>query len=256
VCSPISSASPGVFRRENGDRPTPNKLALRRAQPHHHSVWFVGGGCLAVRNIFLLCFQQGGHRLVFTVRLGNVFGRSGGHLQARPFLSERTGNGAQRRTRIGAERNRASPQPAQILCSPFVLRLSDGHRRYRGLGLRGRTAPTDFSVNGNSRPTVTCIIVTSLSRPQAWRQEVSSTPKLHQSVTECEELHLARPPCIALGPRADNAPSTRERHSSFSDKRALRHHLQLQLARRCGVHADPAARGPRAAKLPLLRPEV
>ena len=138
------------------DQPRINSLYA--AQPHHHSVWFVGGNCLAVRNIFLLCFQQDGHRLVFKVRLGNVFGRSGGHLQARPFLSERTGNGAQRRTRIGAERNRASPQPAQILCSPFVLRLSDRHRRYRGLGLRGRTAPTDFSVKGNSRPTVTCII--------------------------------------------------------------------------------------------------
>ena len=59
--------------------------------------------------------QQCGHRLVYPVRLGHVFGRSGGHLQARPFLSARPGDGAQRRPRIGAERNRASPQPAQIL---------------------------------------------------------------------------------------------------------------------------------------------
>ena len=121
-------------------------------------IWFgsVGGGGLAVRNIFLLSIRQGGHRLVCPVRLGHVFGRSGGHLQARPFLSARPGDGAQRRPRIGAERNRASPQPAQILRGPFVSRLSDRHRRYRGLGLRRPDAPSGFSVNGSSRPTVNC----------------------------------------------------------------------------------------------------
>ena len=200
-----------MLRREKRDRPTPNKLALRRAQPHHHSVWFVGGGCLAVRNIFLLCFQQGGRRLVFTVRLGNVFGRSGGHLQARPFLSERTGNGAQRRTRIGAERNRASPQPAQILCSPFVLRLSDRHRRYRGLGLRGRTAPTDFSVNGNSCPIVTCIIVTSLSRPQAWCEPATSMATRNVRVTSAY-------PAIATKPQTSRQRWCEYRYRSGGDR--------------------------------------
>ena len=59
--------------------------------------------------------------MVFTVRLGNVFGRSGGHLQARPFLSERTGNGAQRRL-VSVPREielRLSPPKSYVALSYF-----------------------------------------------------------------------------------------------------------------------------------------
>src|SRR5262249_19386774 len=95
---------------------------------------------LAVRNIFVLSVQEGGHRLVFAIRRDDEFDRSGNHLQTSQFLPERTRDGAQGRPRIGTRRNRASPQAAHILPDAFVPWLSNRNHRYRNLGLRGPTA--------------------------------------------------------------------------------------------------------------------
>ena len=46
--------------------------------------------------------------------------------------------------------------PPKSYVVPFVSRLSDRHRRNRGLGLRRSAAPGGFSVNGSSHPTVNC----------------------------------------------------------------------------------------------------
>ena len=46
--------------------------------------------------------------------------------------------------------------PPKSYVVTFVSRLSDRHRRYRGLGLRRSDAPSGFSVNGSSHPTVNC----------------------------------------------------------------------------------------------------
>src|SRR5262249_4407574 len=80
---------------------------------------------------------------VCAVRLGHGFGRSGSHLQACQFLPACTREGAQRRPRIGAQRNRASPRTAQIVYGAFVSRLSYWHRGYWDLGLWGPAGPTD-----------------------------------------------------------------------------------------------------------------
>ena len=83
-------------------------------------------------------------RLVCAVGRGHGLGRGGSHLQAHPLLPAGARDGAQRRPRIGAQRNRAWPQAAHILCAPFVLRLSDRHHRHRNLGLWGPAGPTDI----------------------------------------------------------------------------------------------------------------
>jgi hypothetical protein len=67
-------------------------------------------------------------------RSGSIMGLSGAAVTFRL--------GAQRRPRIGVQRNRARSQTAQVLSGPLVWRLSHRHRRYRHLGLRGPAAPT------------------------------------------------------------------------------------------------------------------
>jgi hypothetical protein len=74
-----------------------------------------------------------------------------------------------------------------------------------------------------------------VSLPEAWRQEVSSTPKLHQSATECgEELHVARPPCIALGPRADKACPFRKFYPALDSR------CEVESSHRLNDARDPA----------------
>ena len=96
----------------------------------HEQVQFLIAGLPAQAHLVIatrsdpgqLCFQQCGHRLVFTVRLVNVFGRSGGHLQARPFLSERTGNGVQRKRLLSVPREielRLNPPKSYVALSYF-----------------------------------------------------------------------------------------------------------------------------------------
>src|SRR5262245_27720454 len=131
-------------RHENGDGSGPNKIVLRGALPHHYCIGSADSGCLAVRSIFLLSVHEDGHRLVYAVGRGHGFDRSGSYLQARQFLPAGIEDGAQRRAGIGAQRNRASARTAQILCAPFVLRLSDRYRRNGDLGLWGCPAQTDF----------------------------------------------------------------------------------------------------------------
>src|SRR5262249_15217713 len=127
----------------NGDRSSANRIVVRGALPHDRSIRYPDSGRLAVCGIFLLSVQKDGVRLVLPVRRGHGFGRSGRHLQARSFLSARARDSAQRRSRIGAQRDRAWPRTAQILCAAFILRLSDRHRRHRDLGLWGPVGRSD-----------------------------------------------------------------------------------------------------------------
>src|SRR5262249_12129703 len=60
------------------------------------------------------------------------------------FYQRATREGAQRRPRIGAQRNRASPRTAEIVYGAFVSRLSHWHRGYWDLGLWGPAGPTDL----------------------------------------------------------------------------------------------------------------
>src|SRR6516162_2041573 len=64
--------------------------------------------------------------------------------QACQFLPACTREGAQRRPRIGVQRNRASRRTAQIVYGAFVSRLSHWHRGYWDLGLWGPAGPTDL----------------------------------------------------------------------------------------------------------------
>src|SRR5258708_38756907 len=111
ICKALHFAPSWIFplalRRENGDRSSQNSIAICGTLPHHFSIGSSDSSCLAVHTIFLLSVREDGHRLVYAVRFGDGFDRSGGHLQAGQFLPEFTRGGPQNKTRFCTQRSRA-----------------------------------------------------------------------------------------------------------------------------------------------------
>src|SRR5215831_18949702 len=78
-------------------------------------------------------------------RSGAIMGLVGAAVTFRlaHFYQRALATALQRRSRIGAERDRAWPRTAQAPRAPLVFRLSDRHRRNGDLGLWGSAAQSD-----------------------------------------------------------------------------------------------------------------